>query len=85
MITLEKRKWDSSLLTETEYDSDTQELTIEFNNGQRYLYKNFSIEDYDTFCAAESKGKHFLTEIRKRYKNSEDMIKLETDEQSTRS
>ena len=56
-----------------------EELIIEFNNGQRYLYKNFSKELYDSFMSAESKGKFFLSEIRKQFKDSENTEKLWTE------
>jgi hypothetical protein len=70
--------WDSALVNATEYTREDQELVIEFNNGARYLYKNFTADDYLAFLEAESKGKHFLTHIRSRYKDSDDIIKLET-------
>jgi hypothetical protein len=81
----ENKQWNSALINATEYDTKKEELTIEFNNGQRYMYKNFSLDRYDSFCAAESQGKHFLTEIRKKYAGTEDVIKLTENEQSTRS
>lgn len=83
IYTTETREWNSSLVNKTEYTPDTMELIIEFNNGKKYLYKNFSEEQYQAFCNAESQGKHFLSEIRKKYKDTEDVIKLDTDEQST--
>lgn len=83
IYTVESREWKSSLVNKTEYTPDTMELIIEFNNGKKYLYKNFSEEQYQAFCSAESQGKYFLSEIRKKYKDTEDVIKLETDEQST--
>jgi len=83
IYTVESREWTSSLVNKTEYTPDTMELIIEFNNGKKYLYKNFSEKQYQAFCDAESQGKHFLTEIRKKYKDTEDVIKLDTDEQST--
>jgi hypothetical protein len=72
-------KWESSLVNATEYTREDQELVIEFNNGTRYLYKNFTADDYLAFLEAESKGKHFLTHIRSRYQESDDIIKLETE------
>ena len=83
LYTVESREWKSSLVNKTEYTPDTMELIVEFNNGKKYLYKNFGEEQYQAFCTAESQGKYFLAEIRKKYKDTEDVIKLETDEQST--
>ena len=76
----ESKDWASSLVKKTEYAPDTKDLVIEFSNGKKYLYKNFNTEQYQAFCNAESQGKHFLTEIRKKYKDTEDVIKLNTDE-----
>jgi hypothetical protein len=83
LYTTESREWKSALVKQTKYTPDTMELIIEFNNGKKYLYKNFTEEQYQAFCNAESQGKYFLSEIRKKYKDTEDVIKLETDEQST--
>jgi hypothetical protein len=74
--------WESALVAKTEFAPANNELVIEFNNGKKYLYKNFTREDYDLFVAAESKGKHFLTHIRNKYKDTEDVIKLEEDEKN---
>jgi len=81
--TVESREWKSALVNKTEYTLDTKELIVKFNNGKKYLYKNFSEEQYQAFCSAESQGKYFLSEIRNKYNNTEDIIKLDTDEQST--
>lgn len=72
----ETRIWESALIRSTEYFIHTNELIIEFSNGARYKYKDFNRESYDTFVNAESKGKHFLTEIRKKYTGNENMEKL---------
>ena len=79
----ETREWTSALVTRTEYNPNTKELILEFKNGKKYLYKKFDEEQYQAFCSAESQGKYFLAEIRKKYKDTEDVIKLELDEQST--
>jgi hypothetical protein len=73
---IEIHEWESALIRCTEYQYHKEELIIEFNNGQRYLYKNFSKELYDSFMSAESKGKFFLSEIRKQFKDSENTEKL---------
>lgn len=85
LYTVETREWKSALVNKTEYTPDTQELIIEFNNGAKYLYKNFTDEKYQAFCNAESQGKYFLTEVRKQYNGTDNVIKLEIDEPSTRS
>jgi len=70
------RLWESALIKATEYFPSKEELIVEFNNGSRYKYKEFSKELYDSFLNAESKGQFFLSEVRKKYMNSENMEKL---------
>ena len=80
-----KVEWKSTLMKSTDYNPETQEIIVEFNNGKKYLYKNFSAEDYTGLATAESQGKYFLSNIRPRYKDNEvDVIKIEehTDEHS---
>lgn len=73
-----KVEWKSSLMKSTDYNPITKELIVEFNNGKKYLYKNFGNEDYDNLSKAESQGKYFLSNIRPRYKDNEvDVIKIE--------
>jgi hypothetical protein len=72
----ETRIWESALIKSTEYHFGKSELIIEFNNGSRYAYKNFTTDSYNEFIKAESKGKHFLSEIRKKYLNTENAEKL---------
>ncbi len=62
--TLEKREWDSSLINSTTYNYDKEVLTVEFNNGQEYMYEAITLKEYKEFCDAESQGKHFLANIR---------------------
>lgn len=82
--TADHREWTSALIKTTTYDTQTNKLTVEFNNGKLYEYEDFSNESYQEFLAAESKGKHFLSKIRAVYKETpEKVIKLsESNEQS---
>ena len=71
-------EWKSTLMKSTNYNPVTQEIIIEFNNGKKYMYKNFSAEDYNGLATAESQGKYFLSNIRPRYKDNDvDVIKIE--------
>lgn len=78
----ETKQWTSGLLKETTYNALRYELTVTFNNDKKYMYKNFTGESYKDFCAAESQGKFFLSEIRTKYKDGENVIKIDEDEHS---
>jgi hypothetical protein len=81
----ETKQWTSSLLKETTYDALKYEFTVTFNNDKKYKYSKFMPETYKEFCAADSQGKFFLTEVRNTYKDGKDMIKIEDNEHSERS
>ena len=67
---IETQKWDSSMLNSTTYNFTEEILTVEFKNGTEYSYQNINKEEYQKFLDSESKGKHFIAEIRdkKEYK-----------------
>lgn len=67
---IESRTWDSSMLNGTTYNYTEEILTVEFKNGVEYSYQNINREEYQKFLDSESKGKHFISEIRdkKEYK-----------------
>lgn len=58
----------SSNIRRTEYDTETKNLVVEFNNSQVYLYEEVPHKVYTQFRMAESQGKFFSTEISKNYK-----------------
>ena len=62
-----KNQIKSSNIKSTEYDTETKDLVIEFNNGVKYKYDNVSHELYTKFRLAESQGKFFTTDIAKKY------------------
>lgn len=76
----ETKTWTSSLIKETTYNSLKCELTITFLNGQKYLYKEFLPQSYESFCNAESQGKYFLSEMRKQYADNQLVTKIENNE-----
>lgn len=61
---------ESSNIRWARYFPNEQRLEIDFRNEKTglytstYEYRNFSSMDWDDFCAAESKGKHFAYKIR---------------------
>ena len=58
----------SSNLKKTEYDLETKEMIVEFNNGLKYLYEDVPHRTYTEFRVSESQGKYFNSKISKVYK-----------------
>ena len=58
----------SSNIRKTEYDTETKNLLVEFNNGAKYEYQEVPHQVYTQFRLTESQGKFFTTEISKNYK-----------------
>jgi hypothetical protein len=58
----------SSNIRKTEFDTESKELVVEFNNGLRYLYENVPHQIYTQFRMSESQGKFFNSKIAKTYK-----------------
>lgn len=52
---------DSSSVEAIEYDTDTQQLTVEFNGGNVYDYFNVPEDVFEALGEAESVG-HYLNE-----------------------
>lgn len=60
----------SSNLKTLTYDSEIQELIVEFNgnvNENKYKYKNVPQKVIESFLQAESKGKYFHSDIKGKY------------------
>jgi len=57
----------SSNIRRTEFDTESKELVVEFNNGLRYLYENVPHQLYTQFRMSESQGKFFNSKIAKSY------------------
>jgi hypothetical protein len=57
----------SSNIKASEYDTETKELVVEFNNGAKYKYDNVPHQVYTKFRLSESQGKFFTTDIAKQY------------------
>ena len=58
----------SSNLAKTEYDTETKNLIVEFNNGVRYEYQEVPHQLYTQFRISESQGKFFSSKIAKSFK-----------------
>lgn len=59
---------DSTNLVRSEYDTETENLIIEFKNGSKYSYDKVPHKTYTQFRMAESQGKFFTTNIAKTFK-----------------
>lgn len=58
----------SSNIKKTEYDVNSKNLIVEFNNNTKYEYLEVPHQIYTKFRMSESQGKFFSTEISKKYK-----------------
>ena len=58
----------SSNIRMTEFDTESKELVVEFNNGLKYLYEGVPHQVYTQFRMSESQGKFFNAKIAKVYK-----------------
>ena len=64
---MEIKFWESSTVKSTQYDIDSQVLTIEFKNGNVYEYYNITYEDWRSLLDAESIGKHLNAHIKGKF------------------
>lgn len=60
----------SSNIKAVNYDKETKTMEVSFSNGSRYKYEEVPAEKYEAFIKAESKGKHFATEIRNKFRST---------------
>lgn len=58
----------SSNIRRTEFDTESKELIVEFNNGLKYSYENVPHQIYTQFRMSESQGKFFNSKIAKTFK-----------------
>jgi lysyl-tRNA synthetase class 2 len=58
----------SSNLKESTYNTETEDLTVIFNNGSIYEYNKVPWSKFTKFRLAESQGKYFNENIAKSHK-----------------
>ena len=58
----------STNLNNAVYDTESQDLTITFNNGGIYLYNKVPWDVFTKFRMSDSQGKFFNSNIAKTYK-----------------
>jgi hypothetical protein len=57
----------SSNMKEVGYDQENKILSVRFQNGNLYHYKNVDGRTFDEFRLAESKGKYFFANIKGKF------------------
>jgi hypothetical protein len=57
----------SSNLASASYEPDVEDLTIEFQSGDSYVYRNVPVSVYRGLCQASSAGSYFHRQIKGRY------------------
>ena len=55
---------ESKMFLSVAYDAKQRILYLRFRSGDVYRYFQFSKDDYQHLLSAESKGRHFLSNIR---------------------
>ena len=63
---IEITKLDSSIIESFGYDTNKQQMLIEFSGGSQYLYKDVNEIVVTEFMDAESKGR-YINEIKKQF------------------
>lgn len=58
----------SSNIKTASYNTETEDLTITFNNGSIYVYNKIPWNTFTKFRMAESQGKYFNENIARSYK-----------------
>lgn len=66
-IAKEKITVNSSAIISILYSYDEKELTVQFINNKRYLFKEVNINDFISLKYAESIGKYFNRHIKNNY------------------
>ena len=59
---------ESKMFTSFAHDEEKSVLYLRFRSGDVYRYFEFSDDACQTFLNAESKGRHFLSHIRDRFR-----------------
>ena len=57
----------SSLIAAVGYDPEMQELSVEFQKGDTYVYRGVTQPVYDAMMEAQSVGHFFLVNVKKQY------------------
>ena len=61
-------EYDSTNLGKTKYNTETNDLIVEFAKGGSYIYENVPISIFTKMRMAKSQGKYFSKNIARSYK-----------------
>jgi len=64
MSLFKKMDWSSSMISSTSYDPATSKMEVTFTNGSTYIYEQVQVNEYIEFCAADSQGKYFNSNLK---------------------
>ena len=64
---MEIKFWESSTVKSTEYNTENQILTVEFNNGNVYEYYKVADEVWEELLNADSIGKYLNAHIKGKF------------------
>ena len=67
---MERTPVTSSNVSSIGYDTDSQILEVEFNNGAVYQYSGVPEYEYDGLMNSDSKGKYLHSNIKNRYSHA---------------
>jgi hypothetical protein len=59
---------ESKMFLSTGYDAEKRILYLRFRSGDVYRYFEFPSDEYRQFLDSESKGRHFLSNIRDQFR-----------------
>ena len=71
MLVVDALEWvtvESSVFTSAAYRPEARQLYLRFRDGNIYRYFEYTAEMYESFLAAESKGRYFSSHIRDRFR-----------------
>ena len=69
-MTTSKHEFPESIsIKEVTYDSATKDMHIVFVSGGKHCFKGVDKDDFDGFKTADSVGKHFHQNVRRKYKS----------------
>lgn len=51
----------STMLASATYDTETKEMTLEFNGGKSYVYEDVDVNTYNGLIGAKSAGGYFAS------------------------
>jgi hypothetical protein len=61
------QQFSSTAIARGQWDSDTQELELQFTNGGSYTFENVPESIWEGLCTARSVGSYYASQIRGRY------------------